>query len=68
MNITGTLWMIHFHSPEWVEVLIGKAEDASWVKVERESDLYIECWLYLGKRVIAVVEDVILKSLTGVGT
>jgi hypothetical protein len=68
VTIRGTLWMFHHYSDAWVEILVGKAEDAVWVKVAKNSDLHVESWLYLGKRVVAEVEDGILTGLLGVET
>lgn len=66
MTVVGTLWMLHFHSEPYDEVLIGKAEESCWSKVERQTPLYLECWRYLGRKVEAVIEDGLLKSLVGV--
>ncbi len=56
--VYGTLWMLHRHSENWTEMMVGReGSDGRWVPIEHGSKLYELAWEFMGLPVKVTMTD-----------
>ncbi len=65
-TVIGTLWMLHHHSGNWTEMMVGREGSAGrWIAIERESSAYESAWDFMGLPVKVTVENDKAVSVEG---